>query len=320
MSSHIEAPLGNPEGDAALQEPSAPACVLTFNTSDPSGASGLSADVSTVASMGAHALPVVTGIVVRDTAEVIDSHEIDPDVVVEQARVILEDVQIAACKVGFLASAECVSAVAEVLADYSDVPVVSYLPNLSWMDDEQQASYLDAFKELILPSTTLLVGSHKTLTDFLLPDWESERTPSARELAVAAAESGTQFVLVTGIQLPDQFIDNVLASPEGALAGERFERFEAGFVGAGETLSAALAAILASSDQVDAAVSEALSFLDQALDSGFRPGMGNVVPDRFFWALPPGEAPTDGQPMAEGGEPGQPTLDDTPPPSSRNVH
>ena len=297
MSQHIEAPLGNPEGDAAIQEPSAPACVLTFNTSDPSGASGLSADVSTVASMGAHALPVVTGIVVRDTAEVIDSHEIDPDVVVEQARVILEDVQIASCKVGFLASAECVSAVAEVLADYSDVPVVSYLPNLSWMDDEQQASYLDAFKELILPSTTLLVGSHKTLTDFLLPEWDSERTPSARELAVAAAESGTQFVLVTGIQLPDQFIDNVLASPEGALAGERFERFEAGFVGAGETLSAALAAILASSDQVDAAVSEALSFLDQALDSGFRPGMGHVVPDRFFWALPPGE---EGQPGVPG--------------------
>jgi hydroxymethylpyrimidine/phosphomethylpyrimidine kinase len=270
--------------------------------------------------MGAHALPVVTGIVVRDTAEVIDSHEIDPDVVVEQARVILEDVQIAACKVGFLASAECVSAVAEVLADYSDVPVVSYLPNLSWMDDEQQASYLDAFKELILPSTTLLVGSHKTLTDFLLPDWESERTPSARELAVAAAESGTQFVLVTGIQLPDQFIDNVLASPEGALAGERFERFEAGFVGAGETLSAALAAILASSDQVDAAVSEALSFLDQALDSGFRPGMGNVVPDRFFWALPPGE---EGQPDASGSPAA--TLssgDDTPatPTNPRHVH
>lgn len=289
MSQYPEGTLGTAEGDATAQEPSAPACVLTFNTSDPSGGSGLAADVSTVASMGAHALPVVTGILVRDTAEVIDSHEIDPDVVVEQARVILEDVQIAAVKVGFLASAECISAVAEVLADYSDVPVVSYLPNLSWMDDEQQGSYLDAFKELILPSTTLLVGNHKTLTDFLLPDWESERTPSARELAVAAAESGTQFVLVTGINLPDQFIDNVLASPEGALAGERFERFEAGFVGAGETLSAALAAILASSDQVDAAVSEALSFLDQALDSGFRPGMGHVVPDRFFWALPPGE-------------------------------
>ena len=72
--------------------------------------------------------------------------------------------------------------------------------------------------------------------------------------------------------------------------------------------------------ELHSAVSEALSFLDQSLDAGFRPGMGGVVPDRFFWALPPGDAPVDGEPLPEGTEPGQPSLDDTPPPSSRNVH
>jgi hydroxymethylpyrimidine/phosphomethylpyrimidine kinase len=301
--------------DPAGQDSTTPACVMTFNVNDPSGASGIAADIATISSMGAHALPVLTGVLIRDTAEVLDSHDIDPDAIAEQARVALEDVQINAWKVGFLGSAEGVSAVAEILADYADVPLVSYLPNLTWLDDEQLSSYLDAFKELILPSTTLLVGNHKTLTDFLLPDWESERAPSARELAVAAGECGTQFVLVTGMQLPDQFIDNVLASPQGALAGERFERFEATFLGAGETLSAALAAILASTEEVDAAVSEALSFLDQALDAGFRPGMGQIIPDRFFWALPPdGEVPPGGDEA--------PTLDDstTPPTNPRHVH
>ena len=86
--------------------------------------------------------------------------------------------------------------------------------------------------------------------------------------------------------LPDQFLDNVLASPQGAITGEKFERFETTFVGAGETLSAGLAALLATGVELHAAVGEALAFLDQALDAGFRPGMGNVVPDRFFWALP----------------------------------
>jgi hydroxymethylpyrimidine/phosphomethylpyrimidine kinase len=291
----IQQGVADPAGtDTTPLEPSSPACVMSFNVSDPCGGSGIAADIATISSMGAHAMPVLTGVLIRDTAEIVDSHEIDPDVVVEQARVVLEDSPVNACKVGFLGSAEGVSAVAEVLADYSEVPVVSYLPNLSWLDEEQQSSYLDAFKELILPATTLLVGNLKTLTDFLLPDWESERSPSARELAVAAGECGTQFVLVTGIPLPDQFIDNVLASPEGALAGERFERFEAGFVGAGETLSAALAAILASTEEVDAAVAEALSYLDQSLDAGFRPGMGQVIPDRFFWALPPGEEGAEG--------------------------
>lgn len=301
---------------SAEEEPSAPACVMSFNVNDPSGASGIAADITTISSMGAHALPVVTGILIRDTAEVLDSHDIDADVVAEQARVILEDTPISAWKVGFLGSAEGVSAVAEVLADYPDVPLVAYVTNLSWLDEERQVSYQEAFKELILPATTVLMGNHATLTDLLLPDWESERPPSARELAVAANGMGTQFVLVTGIQLPDQFIDNVLASPQGALAGERFERFEASFVGAGETLSAALTAILATTEAVDAAVSEALSFLDQALDSGFRPGMGGVIPDRFFWAMPPDE---EGDQAAEGDA--TESLDDlTPPTSPRHVH
>ncbi|GMV75448.1 MAG: hypothetical protein AMXMBFR78_23980 [Rubrivivax sp.] len=291
------------EADLAAAEPQAPPCVLCFNGSDPSGAGGLAGDVVTVAAMGAHALPVATAIVMRDTAEVFDQHALDPDLVAQQARAILEDVTIAGWKVGFLGSAETVGAVAEVLSDYPDVPLVSYLPPLPWLEDDELQPYLDAFRELILPATEVLVGNHKTLTDFLLPEWDSERPPSARELAVAAGEHGTRFVLVSGVMLPakgsEQYIDNVLASPQGALTGEKFERFEIGFVGAGDTLAAALAALLAAGTELQAAVGEALSFLDQSLDAGFRPGMGNVVPDRFFWALPPadedaGQGPVDG--------------------------
>jgi hydroxymethylpyrimidine/phosphomethylpyrimidine kinase len=280
-------------------EPAPPACVMCFNASDPSGAGGLAGDVATIAAMGAHALPVVTSIVMRDTADVFDQEALDADTVAQQARTILEDVTIAAWKVGFLGSAEAVSAVAEVLSDYSEIPLVSYLPGLSWMDEDQQQPYLEAFRELILPATEVLVGNHKTLQDFLLPEWDSERPPSARELAVAAAEHGTRYVLVTGIALGGkggkagkdvpQYVDNVLASATGAIAGEKFERFDAAFVGAGDTLAAALAALLASGSELQPAVSEALGFLDQSLDAGFRPGMGNVVPDRFFWALPPPE-------------------------------
>lgn len=301
------------------QDAGSPACVMSFNANDASGASGIAADIATISAMGAHALPVVTSLLIRDSAEVFESHEIDSDAIVDQARSVLEDVTIASWKVGFLGSADGISAVAEILSDYTDTPLVSYLPNMSWLEEDAQMAYLEAFRELILPASHVLVGNHKTLTDFLLPEWDAERAPSARELAVAAAEHGCGYVLVTGVQLPDQFIDNVLASPQGAVAGERFERFEASFVGAGDTLSAALAAILASGTELDVAVSEALSFLDQALDSGFRPGMGGVVPDRFFWALPPGEQPPEGVVTDESTHP---EMDDAniPPPHARNVH
>jgi hydroxymethylpyrimidine/phosphomethylpyrimidine kinase len=281
---------------------------MSFNASDASGAGGSAGDVATIAAMGAHALPVVTSIVVRDSAEVFDHHPIEVDAIAEQARTILEDVTIAGWKVGFLGTAEAVSAVAEILSDYPDVPLVSYLPSLGWIDDDELQPYLDAFRELVLPATEVLVGNHKTLTDFLLPEWDSERPPSARELAVAASEHGTRYVLVTGVMLPgkasEQWIDNVLASSQGAITGEKFERFEASFVGAGDTLSAALAALLAAGSELSAAVGEALAFLDQSLDAGFRPGMGNVIPDRFFWALPPGDegAPGEGEQGAAAGD------------------
>jgi len=104
----------------------------------------------------------------------------------------------------------------------------------------------------------------------------------------------------------------VLASAQGAITGEKFERFEVSFVGAGDTLAAALAALLGAGADLTAAVGEALAFLDQSLDAGFRPGMGNVVPDRFFWALPPGE---EGDPPADDATDG-----DTNPKSPRHVH
>ncbi|RZI97868.1 MAG: hydroxymethylpyrimidine/phosphomethylpyrimidine kinase, partial [Haliea sp.] len=95
---------------------------------------------------------------------------------------------------------------------------------------------------------------------------------------------------VSGIPLPEQYIDNVLATPQAVLCSEKFERFEAVFSGAGDTLSAALSALVASGTDLAAAATEALGYLDRCLDGGFRPGMGNVVPDRLFWAQPDTES------------------------------
>ena len=275
-----DAPTDENEIDAG------PPCVLTFNASDPSGAGGLAADIATMASVGAHALPVVTGAYARDTAEVFNHFSFDEDAVSEQARAILEDVAVQVIKVGFVGDPETVSVIAEIAADYADVPLIAYMPDLSWWDESQIDAYLDVFRELMLPQTTVLVGNHSTLWRWLLPEWSSERTPSARDLAKAAADAGVPYTLVTGIPLPDQFIDNVLATPQAVLTSQRFERFEAVFTGAGETLSAALAALLANGTDLTAAAAEALSYLDEALDAGFRPGMGHVVPDRLFWAQP----------------------------------
>ncbi|MGJ7496991.1 bifunctional hydroxymethylpyrimidine kinase/phosphomethylpyrimidine kinase [Variovorax sp. RT4R15] len=263
-----------------------PPCVLVFNASDPSGAGGLGGDALAMASVGAHMLAVVTGAYARDTAEIFDHFAFDEEAVAEQARAILEDVEVRLIKVGFVGTPEILSTIAETASDYPDVPLVAYMPNLSWWDENQIEPYLDAFRDLLLPQTTVLVGNHSTLWRWLLPDWAGERSPTPRDIARAAGEHGVPYTLVTGIVLPDQFFDNVLASPQAVLASEKYERLEAVFSGAGDTLSAALAALLASGTDLTAATSEALSYMDRCLDAGFRPGMGHVLPDRLFWAQP----------------------------------
>jgi hydroxymethylpyrimidine/phosphomethylpyrimidine kinase len=295
------------ESADAEEDDGSPACVMVFNASDPSGAGGLSADVTAVASVGAHALPIVTGAYARDTAEIFDHFPLEDEAVAEQARTILEDIQVQVFKVGFVGTPENLSAIAGIAADYADVPVVAYMPNLSWWREGEIDLYLDAFRELLLPQTTVLVGNHSTLWRWLLPDWGSDRNPSARDIAKAAGALGVSYTLVTGIPLPDQFIDNVLASPQTVLGSEKFERFEAIFSGAGDTLSAALAALVAGGSDLPAAATEALSYLDRCLDSGFRPGMGNVLPDRLFWAQP--DTDDESADGADGGAPDFPAFE-----------
>jgi len=270
--------------DADNADASAPVCVMSFNANDPSGAGGLAADISAMASTGAHVLPVVTGAYSRDTAEIFDHFALDEDAVAEQARSALEDMSVAAIKVGFVGSPETISTIAEIASDYADTPLIAFMPKLSWWEDDQIDSYLDAFRELLLPQTTVLVGNHSTLWRWLLPDWDGDKPPSARDIAKAAAESGVAYTLVTGMPVLGRYLDNALSSPQAVLYSEKFEHFDANFSGTGDTLSAALTALLASGNDLQTATAEALSYLDHSLDAGFAPGMGHLIPDRLFWA------------------------------------
>ena len=266
------------------EAPESPPAVMFLNAADPSGAAGLSADQAVCAAVGCHALPVTTSIWVCDTAEVFDIVEVDADAVVEQARAVLQDVELAAWKVGFLGNVEVVSAVAELLADYAQLPLVTYVGNLQALEESQVEEYIKAMQELVLPQTRVLCGNVTALSQFLFPEVEREQPPTPDVLMQQAQSMGVQYLLVSGVLVPENHVENVLLSPRRQLVRERFEMVDAGFSGAGDTLSAAVASLLGAGAKLDQAVHEALEFLDQSLDFAYRPGMGNFVPDRFFWA------------------------------------
>src|SRR5882762_8486421 len=134
-----------------------PPIVLAFAAADPTGGAGVQADLLTLASMGCHALSVITAITVQDTAGVENLQAIDSDWVVDQARLVLEDMPVAAFKVGMVGSIENIAAIAEVVSDYPDVPLIFDPVLASGRGDELATEdMISAMCELLLPQTTIL--------------------------------------------------------------------------------------------------------------------------------------------------------------------
>jgi hydroxymethylpyrimidine/phosphomethylpyrimidine kinase len=270
--------------EAEEETGSGPVCVMSFNVTDPSGAGGLSADQIAITAAGGHAMPVATGILVRDTSTVFELIELDADVVEQQARTVLEDMDVEIFKVGFVGSPEALAVIAEMTADYEDIPVITQVSSFSWWERDKIESYLDALAELILPQTSVLVGNYDVLWRWLLPEWSSDKRPGPRDIAAAAAQHGVPYVVITGANVQTETIDTVASSPESVVANITLDRYEANFVGAGDTFSATLATLLASGDELAEAVREASVFVNRSLEAAFLPGMGAAIPDRMFWA------------------------------------
>ena len=107
--------------------------------------------------MGCHPLSVVTALTVQDTTGVEAVLPIDADWVADQARALLEDMPVAAFKLGMLGSVEAIAAIAEVLSDYPDIPVVLDPVLTSGRGDAlADEEMIDAMIELLLPQTTIL--------------------------------------------------------------------------------------------------------------------------------------------------------------------
>lgn len=261
-----------------------PICIMSFNCADASGAGGLSADVMAITASGGHALPVTTGLLIRDTSTIFELIELDADAVETQARTILEDMDVEIFNVGFVGSPEALAVIAEISADYEDIPVITRVPSLSWWERDKIESYLDALAELILPQTSVLVGNYESLWRWLLPEWNSAKRPSPRDIAAAAAQHGVPYVVITSTNTQVETIDNVAASPETVLTTVQLDRHDANFVGAGDTFCATLSTLLASGDELQEAVREASIYVNRSLLAAFQPGMGAAIPDRMFWA------------------------------------
>ncbi len=262
-----------------------PPIVLAFGATDPSGGAGLQADILTIASMGCHPLSVVTAVTVQDTSGVDDILPIDAEWVSDQARAVLEDMPVAAFKIGLLGSVENIAAIAEVISDYPDIPLVFDPVLASGRGDElADEDMLDALRELLLPQTTILTPNSIEARRLIQDEDNDEDNPDLAECAKRIVQLGCEYVLVTGTHEHTPKVINTLYGENGVIRSDSWTRLPGIYHGSGCTLASAIASLLANGLPINEAVKEAQEFTWKALQYAFRPGMGQHIPDRLFWA------------------------------------
>ena len=262
-----------------------PPIVLVFAANDPSGGAGMQADILTLASMGCHPLAVITGLTVQDTIGVEAVMSIDAEWVADQARCVLEDMPVAAFKLGVLGSVENIAAIAEVVSDYPDVPLVFDPVLASGRGDEFAGDELiAAMRDMLFPQTTILTPNIVEARRLVQPDGDDSDEADEAAIVQRILQLGCEYVLVTGTHANTPQVINTLYGEKGLVRSDSWERLAGSYHGSGCTLAAAVAATLANGLAVEEAVHDAQEYTWQCLKLGFRPGMGQHIPDRLFWA------------------------------------
>jgi len=252
--------------------------VMTFAGSDPTGGAGIQADIEAIASMGCHAAPVITCITAQDTQDIKSYLPMDIATITSQARVVLEDMPVKSFKIGMLGSVEAAEAIHTILFDYPQIPVVLD-PVLATGAGSPLAddNLTEAIRTLLIPLATVFTPN--SIEAKALAQEADTLEACAQELLAM----GCDYVLITGTHENDPKVINSLYGNERLLDSYSWERLPNDYHGSGCTLAASIAGLLAQDIEPLTAILEAQEYTWQALHHCHRLGMGQLLPNRFFW-------------------------------------
>jgi hydroxymethylpyrimidine/phosphomethylpyrimidine kinase len=244
--------------------------VLAIAGSDSGGGAGIQADIRTIAALGGFPMTAVTAVTVQDTLWVHTVHAVPPAIVAEQIRVVLADLGADAVKCGMLGDAATVSAVAQALAGWPDLPLVLDTVLRASSGDalllgEARAVLAPLIARAVLATPNLAEAS--ALCGFAVAD-----VSDMARAGIAIRAMGAAAVLVKGGHLPGEVLTDVLVDAEGVVtfAGERIATRH--LHGTGCTLASAIATHLARGRTLREAVAQGRAYLRAAILAA--PGLG----------------------------------------------
>jgi len=248
--------------------------LLSIAGHDPVGGAGIQADIETALALGCQPATAITCLTVQDTINVAELASIDPDLVAKQGRAVLADLPVRAIKVGLLGSAAVASAIADVLAEAGDVPiVVDPVLAAGGGRDLADPALIAVLLDALLPRATLTT-----------PNSDEARRLTGRDdpadCAAALLRAGCRAVLLTGGHEPGDRLVNRLYQPRQPERTFETPRLPGRFRGTGCTLATAIAAGLATGLGLDEAVQRAMDFTSAAIRAARPLGRGQWILDR----------------------------------------
>lgn len=259
---------------------------LTIAGSDSGGGAGIQADLKTFSALGVYGTSAITAITAQNTVGVFGVEAIAPALVAAQIKVVLEDIDIGAVKIGMLASVEVIEAVADALEGYTG-PIVLDPVMIAKSGDALLANdAVSALRENLLPRATVLTPNIPEAACLLAQSEELSPNGLQRQGRELLALGPKAVLMKGGHGAGDICTDWLINGAEIALKADRIETRNTH--GTGCTLSSAIAAGLARGQPVDTAVRAAHGWLHQAIlradDLNIGAGHGPVHHFHKVWS------------------------------------
>ena len=258
---------------------------LTIAGSDSGGGAGIQADIKTMSALGCYASSVITAVTAQNTKQVFCVQNIEAAGVEAQLHAVLTDLRPDAIKIGMVGCTENIKTIAQVLAEYSDIPLVIDPVMISTSGHKlMEKEAIDTFCQQLLPMATLLTPN--------IPEAEVLARCAIETIfdidcaAIRILELGCKALIIKGGHIKGgtkadrlYFTDN-----NKPLIFETETIDSLNTHGTGCTLSSAITAFLARGLRVEEAVAMAKNYVSQAIKEGSNVliGSGHGAVNHFF--------------------------------------
>ncbi len=261
---------------------SRPICALTIAGSDSGGGAGIQADLKSFAAHGVHGLSAIAALTAQHTRGVTAVHAAPPSFLRAQIDACFEDFRIGAVKLGMLADAELVHAVADALEAHRPAFVVLDPVMVATSGARLLApDALGAVRERLIPLASVLTPNIPE-AELLLGRTIGDG-PAADGALDTLLKAGARAVLLKGGHLPGEG-EMVDRFGEGShRAAFTHPRLKVDGHGTGCTLASAIAAQLCLGKSLKDACEAATNYVHGALVHAYRPGKSSVAVLDHFW-------------------------------------